>query len=101
MEASRYKEEYGVMVKQVDISRETVSNLELQVVDLKKIITRLTKNNGELLEIVKEKIKYEDIIADLEKKTSQLNDQLIKEKSVSATLEKHLTSVQQENNGLR
>ena len=90
-----------MMVKQVDISRETVSNLELQVVDLKKIITRLTKNNGELLEIVKEKIKYEDIIADLEKKTSQLNDQLIKEKSISSTLEKNLTSVQQENDGLR
>ena len=38
----------------------------MQVVDLKKIITRLTKNNGELLEIVKEKIQYEDIIADLD-----------------------------------
>ena len=48
----------------------------VQVVDLKKIITRLTKNNGELLEIVKEKIQYEDIIADLEKKTSLLADQL-------------------------
>ena len=58
----------------------------VQVVDLKKIITRLTKNNGELLEIVKEKIQYEDIIADLEKKTSLLTDQLDKEKSTSATL---------------
>ena len=38
----------------------------MKVVDLKKIITRLTKNNGELLEIVQEKIKYEDIIADLD-----------------------------------
>ena len=73
----------------------------MQVVDLKKIITRLTKNNGELLEIVKEKIQYEDIIADLEKKTSLLTDQLDKEKSTSATLNNKLLSVQKENESLR
>ena len=73
----------------------------VQVVDLKKIITRLTKNNGELLEIVKEKIQYEDIIADLEKKTSLLADQLDKEKSTSATLNNKLLSVQKENESLR
>ena len=73
----------------------------VQVVDLKKIITRLTKNNGELLEIVKEKIQYEDIIADLEKKTSLLTAQLDKEKSTSATLNNKLLSVQKENEGLR
>ena len=73
----------------------------MKVVDLKKIITRLTKNNGELLEIVQEKIKYEDIIADLEKKSSLLNDDLIKEKSANATLGKTLVSVQTENASLR
>ena len=73
----------------------------VKVVDLKKIITRLTKNNGELLEIVQEKIKYEDIIADLEKKSSLLNDELAKEKSASASLGKTLVSVQSENASLR
>ena len=73
----------------------------MEVVDLKKIITRLTKNNGELLEIVQEKIKYEDIIADLEKKSSLLNDELAKEKSASASLGKTLVSVQSENASLR
>ena len=73
----------------------------MEVVDLKKIITRLTKNNGELLEIVQEKIKYEDIIADLEKKSSLLHDELIKEKSANATLGKTLVSVQTENASLR
>ena len=68
---------------------------------MKKIISRLTKNNGELLEIVQEKIKYEDIIADLEKKSSLLNDELSKEKSVSATLGETLASVQTENASLR
>ena len=75
--------------------------VSVEVVDLKKIITRLTKNNGELLEIVQEKIKYEDIIADLEKKSSLLNDELIKEKSASASLGKTLASVQTENASLR
>ena len=73
----------------------------MKVVDLKKIITRLTKNNGELLEIVQEKIKYEDIIADLEKKSSLLNDELAKEKSANASLGKTLVSVQTENASLR
>ena len=68
---------------------------------MKKIITRLTKNNGELLEIVQEKIKYEDIIADLEKKSALLNDELIKEKSANASLGKTLVSVQTENASLR
>ena len=69
--------------------------------DLKKIITRLTKNNGELLEIVKEKIQYEDMIAELEKKNSFLTDQLAKEKLSSSSLENSLRSVQAENEGLR
>ena len=73
----------------------------MKVVDLKKIITRLTKNNGELLEIVQEKIKYEDIIADLEKKSSLLNDELTKEKSANASLGKTLVSVQTENASLK
>ena len=68
---------------------------------MKKIITRLTKNNGELLELVQEKIKHEDIIADLEKKSSLLNDELIKEKSANASLGKTLVSVQTENASLR
>ena len=72
-----------------------------EVVDLKKIITRLTKNNGELLEIVQEKIKYEDIIADLEKKSALLSEELSKEKSASASLGKTLASVQTENASLR
>ena len=68
---------------------------------MKKIITRLTKNNGELLEIVQEKIKYEDIIADLEKKSSLLHDELTKEKSANASLGKTLVTVQTENASLR
>ena len=76
-------------------------NSVVKVVDLKKIITRLTENNGELLEIVKEKIQYEDIIGELEKKNSFLTDQLAKEKLSSSSLETSLKSVQAENEGLR
>jgi len=100
-ECSRYKHEYGVLVKQVDISKDSVNSLETQVADLKKIISRLTKNNGELLDIVKEKIKYEDIIAELEKKENFLNDELVKERSHSDQLQKRLRSAQSENENLR
>ena len=54
-----------------------------------------------MLEIVKEKIKYEDIIADLEKKSALLSEELSKEKSASASLGKTLASVQTENASLR
>ena len=101
VECNRYKHEYGVLVKQVDISKDSVNSLEAQVADLKKIISRLTKNNGELLDIVKEKIKYEDIIADLEKKTTILNDELLKEKSNSEQLQNRLMLTQSENDNLR
>ena len=50
---------------------------------------------------MKEKIKYEDIIADLEKKTTSLNEQLQKEQSNSLHLQKRLISVQTENENLR
>ena len=33
-EAARYREEYGVVVKQLEISRESVNNLEMQVTSL-------------------------------------------------------------------
>ena len=101
VESERYKHEYSVMVKQVDISKTSVQSLENQVLDLKKIISRLTKNNGELLDIVKEKIKYEDIIADLENKNSVLSDDLKKEKSESESLQLRLSAALHENEQLR
>ena len=100
-EASRYKHEYGVMVKQVEISKETVKSLEAQVNDLKKIVSRLTKNNGELLDIVSEKINYEDMIADLEKNKAVLAKQLSDEKSRSAIIEERLETAETEVAGLR
>ena len=50
---------------------------------------------------MKEKIQYEDIIGELEKKNSFLTDQLAKEKLSSSSLVTSLKSVQAENEGLR
>jgi len=100
-EAGRYKHEYGVMVKQVEISKDTVKSLEAQVNDLKKIVSRLTKNNGELLDIVSEKINYEDMIADLEKNKAVLVKQLSDEKSQSAMIKERLDTAEAEVAGLR
>ena len=46
-EAGRYKHEYGVMVKQVEISKDTVKSLEAQVNDLKKIVSRVLSKKME------------------------------------------------------
>ena len=57
-------------------SKDTISKLEGQVVDLKQIISKLTRNNGELLEIVSEKISYEDKIKQLQLEKSQVIEKM-------------------------
>lgn len=100
-ESSRYRQEYGILVEQMKISKDTVNSLEAQVGDLKKIISRLTRNNGDLLAIVSEKINYEDIIADLEKKKSLLSKQVNEEKIRTSSLETKLHSAEAEAAQLR
>jgi len=68
---------------------------------LKKIVSRLTKNNGDLLDIVSEKINYEDMIADLEKNKAGLAKQLSDEKSRSAMIKERLETAEAEVAGLR
>jgi len=100
-EAVKYKDDCGVMLKQAEFSRDTANSLEVQVGDLKKIVSKLTKNNIELLDVVSEKINYEDCIAELEKKKASLNKQLSDEKSRSSQLQKRLYSAEVEAAGLR
>ena len=101
LEASRYRKEYNVMVKQVDISKGTVTSLERQVADLKRIISKLTSSNGELLEIVSEKINYEDKIEALEHEREVLSRKLREEQGNSAVLEQRLEDVEREVQYLR
>jgi len=95
-ETFRYKSEYGVLAKQVEISKTSVSNLEEQVVNLKQIISKLTSNNSELLEIVAEKINYEEKISELEKSKHFLAEQLQMEQSESIILKQKLREAQAE-----
>ena len=89
--SSRYKHEHGVVSKQAELRRAEQENLEsqvlpdgstasiqqsFQVVDLKKIVSRLTKNNSELLSIVAEKINYEEKIGGLEARAVALAAQV-------------------------
>lgn len=101
LETSRYRNEYNVMVKQVDISKGTVSNLERQVADLKRIISKLTSSNGELLEIVSEKINYEDKLAVLQRENEELVSKLSDERSNSFVLRRRLESAEKEVDNLR
>ena len=101
LETSRYRKEYNVMVKQVDISKGTVTSLERQVADLKRIISKLTSSNGELLEIVSEKINYEDKIEALEAEREALARNLREEQSNASVLHQRLEEVETEVQYLR
>eukprot|EP00092_Neocalanus_flemingeri_P028460 GFUD01030904.1.p1 GENE.GFUD01030904.1~~GFUD01030904.1.p1 ORF type:complete len:553 (-),score=150.29 GFUD01030904.1:67-1725(-) len=100
-EANKCKQDYREMVKQVDVGNDAIKNLEFQIVDLKNIISRLARNNGELLGIVSEKIDYEELIANLEQKMMALSDHLRQEKSHSSYLEQKLHSAESEVSCLR
>jgi len=89
------------MVKQVEISKGTVTSLESQVADLKRIISKLTNSNGELLEIVSEKINYEDTLAVLESDNRELVRQLTEERTNSDVLRQRLDGVETEVKNLR
>ena len=95
-EAARYRVEYNVMVKQVEISKQSVTGLEKENSQLKQIISKLTKNNTDLLDIVAEQIRYEEKIEDLEEKNKQLSDQLQSERTESVMLRKNYKSAQTE-----
>ena len=100
-ETTRYKHEHAVVSKQAEIRRVDQENLEVQIVDLKKIVSRLTKNNSELLSIVAEKINYEEKIAGLEARASQLAQQVGHERSRAEETERKLAIAQREGAALR
>ena len=76
-------------------------NLEAQLVDLKKIVSRLTKNNSELLSIVAEKINYEEKIGGLEARAAQLAQQLESERGRAEETDRKLAISQREGAALR
>ena len=100
-ETTRYKHEHAVVSKQAEIRRVDQESLEAQIVDLKKIVSRLTKNNSELLSIVAEKINYEEKIAGLEARASQLAQQAGHERSRAEETERKLAIAQREGAALR
>jgi len=100
-ETSRYKHEHSVVSKQADLRRVDQENLEAQLVDLKKIVSRLTKNNSELLSIVAEKINYEEKIGGLEARAAQLAQQVESERARAEETNQRLAISQREGAALR
>jgi len=100
-ETSRYKHEHSVVSKQSDLRRVDLENLEAQLVDLKKIVSRLTKNNSELLSIVAEKINYEEKIGGLEARAAQLAQQVESERSRAEETDRKLAISQKKEAALR
>ena len=100
-EMSRYKHEHSVVSKQAELRRVDQENLEVQLVDLKKIVSRLTKNNSELLSIVAEKINYEEKIGGLEARAAQLAQQVESERARAEETDRKLANSQREGAALR
>jgi len=100
-ETSRYKHEHSVVSKQSDLRRVDLENLEAQLVDLKKIVSRLTKNNSELLSIVAEKINYEEKIGGLEARAARLAQQVESERGRAEETDRKLAISQREGAALR
>jgi len=101
IETSRYKHEHSVVSKQADLRRVDQENLEAQLVDLKKIVSKLTKNNSELLSIVAENINYEEEIGGLEARVAQLAQQLETERGRAEETNRKLAISQREGAALR
>ena len=100
-EAARAREEQGVATRQAELRRQEQESLEVQVIDLKKIVSRLTRNNSELLGIVSEKINYEEKIGGLEARGATLASQLESERRRACEAERRLASADREAAGLR
>ena len=100
-EASRYQTEYNVMLQQVEISQGSVRTLETQVADLKQIISKMTRNNTELLDIVAEQIRYEEKIEALQTDNKALTSRLEAEQTETSVLKKRLRKAQLETERLR
>ena len=99
--STRYKHEHTVVSKQSDLRRVDLENLEAQLVDLKKIVSRLTKNNSELLSIVAEKINYEEKIGGLEARAARLAQQVESERGRAEETDQKLAISQRKEAALR
>jgi len=95
-EAVRTRLEIEEMVKQLKVEKDSVDNLESQIVKLKKIISNLSINNTVLLGIVLENFDSMDLISNLEHEESLLADQLRKERFYSSELQYKLQAVDAE-----
>ena len=93
-----YNEELS---KQLKVNKEAANKLELEIFDLKKLITRLTRNNSELLGMASQHFEYMDMVANMGKEGTQLSEQLSKAKSHSSRLEQKLLHAESEVAALR
>lgn len=75
-ECARYKTEYENVIKQLKINKENQLSLETQIADLKRIVSRLTHNNSELLLLVGEKAGEEESLSGVRQKLSVVERQL-------------------------
>ena len=100
-EAAKCKSHNEELSKQLKVDKEAANELGLEIFELKKLISRLTRNNAELLGMASQHFEYMDMVANLEKERTQLFEQLSKEKCHSSHLEQKLLHAESEVAALR
>jgi len=95
-EAARCNLDNEEMVKQMKVGKDDVDRLEGQIFDLKTIISKLSKTNGELLGLVSDQLHQLDLVASLENEGTMLADQVRREKSHSSDLQQRVLSADAE-----
>jgi len=78
-ELNRYKKEYENSQTQLKISKETNENLNLQIVEMKQMISQLTGNNRNLVQLVSDRQSQEEKLVELEGSNKVLQQQLEKD----------------------
>ena len=100
-EVVKCKSDNEELSKQLKVGKEAANGLELEIFELKKLISRLTRNNAELLRMASQHFEYMDMVANLENEGTQLSEQLRKEKCHSSDLEQKLLHSESEVAALR
>jgi len=95
-EVVRCKSDNEELSKHLKVSKEDANRLELEIFELKKLISRLTRNNADLLRMASQHFEYMDMVANLEKEGSQLSEQLSIEKCHSSDLQQKLLHAESE-----
>ena len=95
-EVVKCKSDNEELSKLLKVDKEAANGLELEIFELKKLISRLTRNNAELLRMASQHFKYNYMVAKIDEERIQLSEHLSMEKCHSSDLPQNLLHAESE-----